>query len=342
MKNNLRFNAMPNNMRLNTMLDDLLNVKAGDSGQKTWVGLAELMKAVECGSIASAAESMEITEDTFQENITILEESICTQILLPSEGELRLTDMGKRFVRRCSGVLEEVEDIVEETINRRWFTTRNPAGVLRMGVPHLLGERYIIPAVVEFMRKYPELDIELNFHSGKVDLAGRGYDIAIEVGIEIKENHISHTLASNRFHVCGSPSYFEKYGSPTTPDEIKEHKTLLFSQNGQVRPWYFNKDGKQINMRLTPKWYSNNADALLVAARYGVGLAYLPSYCVADDLNKGSLVSTLDDWSQQEEKIQLIHLYKQNSPAKITQFVEFISDRFKHFPEMEKTNIHLV
>ncbi len=332
---------MQKNLRLNTMLNDLLNVKTGGSEQKVWVGLAELMKAVECGNIANAAEAMNIQEELFRGNISILEESICTKILLPSEQELQLTDMGKRFVRRCSGVIEEIDDIVEETINRRWFTTRSPAGVLRMGVPHLLGERYIIPALAEFMNQYPDLDVELNFHSGKVDLAGRGYDIAIEVGIDIKENHISHTLATNRFHVCGSPSYFKTHGKPSTPDEIKNHKALLFSQNGQVRPWCFNKDGKEINMRLTPKWYSNNADALLLAARYGVGLAYLPSYCVSDDINKGSLISVLDDWSQQEEKIQLVHLYKQNPPAKITHFVEFISHRFKQFPEIERTNGHL-
>lgn len=318
------------------MLNDLLRAK----NKRSWVGLAELMTAVECGSTAKAAEIMGVQEDKFREQISILEDGMCTKILHPTAKDLQLTEMGKRFVRRCSGVLEEIEDIEVESINRRWFSTRKPAGVLRIGVPHLLGERYIIPALAEFMRLHQHLDVELNFHSGRVDLAGRGYDISIEVGANIEPNHVSHTLATNRFHVCGSPSYFDEYGIPTTPNELKDHKALLFSQNGQVRPWCFQKDDKQMSMRLTPKWYSNNGDALLIAARHGVGLAYLPSYCVVDDLNSGRLLTALDDWSQHEEKIQLVHLHRQNPPAKIAHFVEFISARFQHFPETAEPKMY--
>ena len=323
------------------MLDELLSAKFREAGEtrRHWVGLTELMQAVRYGNIPEAASSMGVDEEQFRGKITALEESLCTKILNPSSAaEVQLTEMGKRFIRRCSGVLEEIEDIEREAINRRWFTTRNPSGVLRIGVPHLLGERYIIPALAEFLRLYPNLDVEVNFHSGRADLAGRGYDLAVEIGAKLETSHVSKTLATTRFYVCGSPTYFDEHGEPKTPDELKGHKALLFSQNGQVRPWFFKKGDETVNVRLTPRWYSNSGEALVTAARYGVGLTYVPSYCLMDDLAKGTLHTVLDDWTQPQKEIQLIYLQKRNLPAKVEYFIEFIAERFANFPNISDTN----
>jgi len=325
------------------VLDELLRAKFREAGEsrRRWVGLTELMQAVRYGDISEAASSMGMDEAKFREKIKSLEESLCTKILNPSSSaEVKLTEMGKRFVRRCSGVLEEIEDIETEAVNRRWFTTRNPSGVLRIGVPHLLGERYVIPALADFLRQYPNLDVELNFHSGRADLAGRGYDIAIEIGAKLETSHVSQTLATTRFHVCGSPDYFDEYGEPKTPDELKDHKVLLFSRNGQVRPWIFKRGDQTINVRLTPKWYSNSGEALVTAARHSAGLTFVPSYCLVDDIAKGTLHTVLDDWTQQQKDIQLIYLQKRNLPAKVEYFIEFIAERFVHFPNTSGANDH--
>ncbi len=323
------------------MLDELLSAKFRETGasRRHWVGVTELMQAVKYRNITKAAKSLGMDEDSCCEKIKSLEESLCTKILNPSAlPEVKLTEMGKRFVRRCSGVLEEIEDIEAEALNRRWFTNRNPTGVLRMGVPHLLGERYIIPALAQFLKKYPTLDVELNFHSGRADLAGRGYDIAIEIGAKLEASNVAQKLASTRFYVCGSPAYFEEHGEPETPEDLKNHKSLFFSQNGQVNPWTFQKDDKSLNVRLTPKWYSNSGEALVTAARHGIGLAYIPSYCLIDHIANGSLRTTLDDWTQIEKDIQLIYLQKRNLPTKIEYFIEFILEQFSDFPNRRDYN----
>lgn len=317
------------------MLNQLMKKIPGagkDNGER-WEGLDELMTAVRVGSIQKAASELGISEEALSEKIEIIENTTCAKLVNTMGKKLVLTSIGERFVRRFGSILDELYDLDTEIYNRRWFQFGNPSGVLRIGVPHLLGEKFVLPALTDFIKKYPDLDVELNYHSGTTDLIENGFDLSIEIGTNIETNHVSQSLATTNFIVCGSPAYFKEHGYPETPEDLKQHKALLFSQSGQIRPWFFEKDSKRVNVLLTPKWYSNSGSALLAAAKSSLGLAYLPDYYLAEDVKSGRLKTALLEWTQQPKAIQLIYLQKRHLPRKSECFIEYLVEKFKEFPE---------
>lgn len=296
-----------------------------------WEGLDELMMIVRTGSSEAAAAQLQMSREAVLAKVGVLEDRFCQQILHPVERD-RLTSTGERIVRRLANVLDELEDFEAEIANRRWFQHGNPNGVLRIGVPHILGDKYVVPALAEFASKHPDLDVEIGYHMGSADLVEKGFDLVIETERELETNHASVTLAKTFFNVCGSPSYFKEFGHPKSPEDLKKHKALLFSQGGQIRPWYFEKEAQKQSILLSPKWYSNSGSALLAAAKNGIGIAYLPDYYLFEDISAGKLQTVLLDWTQTPRNIQIIYLQKRRLPRKVECFVEYISEKFRSFP----------
>lgn len=315
------------------MLNQLMkHVQSDDFDRREeWEGLDELMMIVRTGSAEAAAEQLQMSREAVLAKVGVLEDRFCEQILHPVERD-RLTTMGEKIVRRLANVLDELEDFEAEIANRRWFQHGNPNGVLRIGVPHILGDKYIVPALAEFASQHPDLDVEIGYHMGSADLVGKGFDLVIETGRELETNHASVTLAKTYFKVCGSPSYFKEFGCPKSPEDLKKHKVLLYAQGGQIRPWYFEKEARKESILLSPKWYSNSGSALLAAARNGIGIAYLPDYYLTEDISSGRLQSVLLDWTQTPKNIHITYIQKRRLPRKVECFIEYLCEKFRSFP----------
>ena len=289
-----------------------------------WEGFEELVKVVEVGSFSGAARAMGVSKGHISQRISQLEDRLGTRLLHRTTRKLSLTELGNLYYQRCKQVIEDLDEI-EQTVSE---FQQKATGLLKLSSPNLLGEMHIVPAIADFLKTNPNLEIELNFYSRKVDLIEDAYDVAIQVGARTDINVINKPLAKTTFVLVGSPRFLNQYGTPESPQDLKYLRCLHFTQYGTSKPWKFVRGEEEISVRGECRWHSNSGHCLLGAARSGLGLAYLPDYYLAGDLKAGNLVRVLDEWSGIERDIVAIYQHRRHLSAKVKLFVDFLEERF--------------
>jgi len=239
--------------------------------------------------------------------------------------KLSLTEAGEIYYERCRQVLDDLRAI-EQTVTGVQEEVR---GLLHICSPHLLGEVLLVPAIAKFLQIHPKLEVECDFSSRRVDLIEERYDLALQVGSRNDINVVNCSILPTQFFVVASPDYLASAGTPATPQELKNHKCLLFADHRQSKPWKFKGENNEIAIQIKSDWRSNSGQALRVAAQQGLGLAYLPDYYLKEDLVNGSLVRVLEDWPSVDRSIVAIYQEKRHLSAKIKLFTEFLQQYCK-------------
>jgi len=291
-----------------------------------WEGIEEFVQVVNCGSFSAAAEALGISKSHVSQQVSRLEERLGSRLLQRTTRKLNLTEVGHQFYRECTQIIEALDD-AESSVTHLQSTVQ---GVLRVSSPFLFGEVHLIPAISEFLEKYPNLEIELDFTSRRVDLVEGEYDIAIQVGERKDVNVVNVTLTTTRFYIAASANYIDETSLPLeTPDDIKSHKCLLFMEKGNSKPWRLRRNGEnELALKVRSRWRSNSGLALRAAVKKGLGLAYLPDYYLKPDVMDGSLKILMPEWSFNERKIVAIYSHRRLVSAKIKVFTEFLKEYF--------------
>lgn len=288
-----------------------------------WEGFEELVQVVEAGSFSSAARNLGVSKGHISQRISQLEDRLGTRLLNRTTRKLSLTELGHFYYQRCRQIIEELEEVEQAVSDYQ----QRPTGLLKISAPNLLGAKHLVPAVAEFLQRYPALEVELNFYSRRVDLIEDGYDIAIQVGARKDINVVNTVLARTRFQLVASPAFLNRNGMPGKPEDLRSLRCLLFTEYGQSKPWKFRRDGKEVTVKGLCYWHSNNGHCLLAAARAGIGMAYLPDYYLADDIRSGRLMPVLEDWQGIDRDIVAVYQHRRHQPAKVKSFVDFLSTR---------------
>lgn len=291
-----------------------------------WEGFEELVQVVDSGSFSAAAKVLRVSKAHVSQQISRLEARLGSRLLHRTTRKLSLTETGEEFYRRCLQIVEDLDE-AEKSVSQ---LQQSVTGILRVSAPHLLGEAKLVPAVAEFLKRYPELNIELSLTSRKVNLLDDGYDVAIQMGAREDVNVVKLPLTSTRFFVVASPAYLADAPPLNEPGDIKSHRKLLFVDRGITKPWRFidpdNGDVRQINIQ--SHWRSNSGQVLRAAAKRGLGLAYLPDYYLKQDLDSGRLIPCLEKWTTIDRDIVAIYQHRAFVSAKIRMFTGFLMEFF--------------
>lgn len=290
-----------------------------------WEGFEELVKVVEVGSFSGAARALGVSKGHISQRISQLEDRLGTRLLHRTTRKLSLTELGNLYYQRCRQVIEDLDEI-EQTVSE---FQQKATGLLKISSPNLLGEMHIVPAITDFLNEHNKLEVELNFYSRKVDLIEDAYDVVIQVGPRTDVNVVNRTLATTSFALVGSPEYLKSHGAPTEPQDLKYLHCLQFTEYGTSKPWKFVRGDEEVSIRGMSYWHSNSGHCLLAAARDGLGLAYLPDYYIANDLQSGKLVRLLEDWSGIDRDIVAIYQQRRHLSAKVKLFVDYLENRFQ-------------
>ena len=292
-----------------------------------WEGFEEFVQVVDRGSFSAAAKALGISKSHVSQKISRLEERLGSRLLHRTTRKLSLTETGEIYYRRCTQIIEDLESAEHSVAHLQ----EQAQGLLRISSPHLLGEVHLIPAISEFLKQHPNLDIELDFSSKRVDLIAGEYDLALQLGARRDINVVNLRLASTRFYLVASPKYLTTAGRLKHLDDIKQHACLLFMDQGVSKPWRLQKQGDNtpIVLRVNSHWRSNSGHALRAAAKEGLGLAYLPDYYLTHEIANETLKLQLPEWSFNQRDIVAIYPHKNYLSAKIRLFCEFLSEYFQ-------------
>jgi DNA-binding transcriptional LysR family regulator len=195
-----------------------------------------------------------------------------------------------------------------------------PAGTIRITSTEYAAEAILMPALAKLLPKYPDIKVEVVFDYGLTNIVAQQYDAGIRPGEMVAKEMIAVRVGPDlRMAVVGSPSYFEDHKKPRSPQDLTHHNCInlrLPTHGGSLYPWEFERNGRDLHVRVEGQLVFNGAEALLKASLNGLGLAYLTEGHVQPYLASGRLVRVLSDWCP---PFSGYHLYypsrRQPSPA---------------------------
>jgi DNA-binding transcriptional LysR family regulator len=246
----------------------------------------------EASSFSGASRRLRLTPSAVSKQIAALEQELGVGLILRTTRALSLTNAGHEYLLRARKILGEVADAQSAVRGQ----LEVPRGRLRVSASVTFGRLHVAPAIADFMRLFPDLDVELGLYDRQADPIAAGADIAIRMGHLRDSSMMAMKLASTRRVLCASPGYFARHGIPTAPEQLARHNCLLSTLYTVRNTWYFSRGAETRPVTVHGSFATNNSEGLRDVALGGVGIGLLGTWTVARELREGSLVAALADW----------------------------------------------
>jgi DNA-binding transcriptional LysR family regulator len=282
-------------------------------------------KVVALGSYAEAGRQLGLTRSAVSKGVMELEQILGARLLDRTTRRVSPTEAGLAYYERCVDILSRIEE-TEQQVSR---LHDEPRGVLKVNGPMSFGVLYLGDAVADFMEAYPELKVELTLNDRFIDPIEEGADVTIRIASLQDSSLIARKLAPARRRLVASPLYFEKHGTPSTPDDLVVHHCLTYGHSTLLQRWQLTtKDGKTFTVPISSMLCSNNGDVLRAAALAGLGITELPTFLVGPDIKAGRLKVALAEYSAAEAGIYALYASNRYLAAKTRVLIDFLVKRF--------------
>jgi LysR family transcriptional regulator for bpeEF and oprC len=270
------------------------------------------------GSFSKAADDLDLSRAAVSGSVAALERHLGVRLLTRTTRRVEMTAEGAAYLERCRRILAEVE-AAEEAVRA---AHDRPQGSLRVDVPTAFGRALLLPALPQFMKRYPDLELDLRFNDRVVDLVAERVDVAVRVGAVKPQSYVARRIATTRRVVCGAPSYFAAAGRPERPDDLRRHRLigLLNGATGRTVEWSF-RGGRTPSLRFAVVF--NLAEAQLAAARAGVGLAQTIDLLAGEQIARGRLETVLDGFVGEGPPISIVYPAAARGSVKLRVFADF-------------------
>jgi LysR family transcriptional regulator for bpeEF and oprC len=296
-------------------------------------------RVVELGSFTKAALSLNLPKTTISVQVQALESRLRVKLLNRTTRRVSVTTDGAAYYERAVHLLQELDE-TEALISQ---VTANLKGRLRVDVSGSLGRHIIVPALPDFLERYPEISLEMGCNDRRVDLLEEGVDCVIRGGQLNDLSLVARRLASLKLVTCASPAYIAKYGMPQTPADVERHTGIHYfssSYGGKVFDFDFAKDGVKTELMAGKRVLFNDGEACTQAAIAGVGIAQLPSYMVQNYIASGALVVVLGTYLSDDIPIHALYPQNRHLSTKVRAFIDWIAELF-HDNDLVQTRSQL-
>lgn len=278
----------------------------------------------ELGSFSGAARKLRLSNAAVSKNVRELEYELGARLLERTTRRVRMTEVGEAYWRRASAILDELRVLDTETKDHG----RVPRGTLRVAAPMSLGIAQLAPAVGAFLVEYPELHVELEMNDRYVDLVGEGFDVALRGGTLSDSSLVARRLGAIQRVLCASPAYLRKYGRPARPQDLPQHRCLVYSLAKSPTRWTLTRKTRRIRLEIQGPLSINSSLALAGAASAGAGIALLPEVTVRDALAKKQLETVLPDWTAEPQSLFAVYPRHHQISHRVRLFIDFLAARF--------------
>jgi len=246
-------------------------------------------------SFTRAAALLGVSQSALSQTMRGLESRLGVRLLTRTTRRVSVTEAGERLLRTVGPRFEEIDGELEAVTSLR----EKPAGTIRLTATENAAASVLWPALERFLPKYPEIKVEIVIDYGLTDIVAQRFDAGVRPGETVASGMIAVRIAPDmRMAVVGAPAYFAERKPPKTPQGLTDHNciNLRLPTHGGLYAWEFEKDGREVNVRVDGQLVLGTATFMLMAARAGFGLAYLPEEEVRSDLKNGRLIRVLADW----------------------------------------------
>ncbi|GLQ97221.1 LysR family transcriptional regulator [Dyella mobilis] len=285
--------------------------------------LAIFVALVRAGSFTAAAEHLGMTKAMVSQHLLKLERELGATLIVRSTRRMALTEAGTLFHADCVQLLEQAQAAIERMGDRRHV----PTGTLRLTTSTDYGMSVVAPALADFHRLHPQLQVDLVINDQISDLIAERFDLAIRIGWLRDSSLRAARLGGFRQMVMATPAYLAERGVPRRPEELAVHPWIAMSALMSPLRWTFtSSSGARRTVRMTQAMQANNAAAVRALVLHGAGVSVLPDYLVQDDIEAGHLQVLLAQYRLPEGGIHAVYPDPQ-PPAKVRAFIDFMRDR---------------
>lgn len=286
-----------------------------------WDGIDEFLEVAQSNSFSRAADRLGLSNSQVSKRVAKLEARLGARLLYRTTRRVTLTDEGRRFSELATAARDSLQ-AAEASIGGAAGELR---GTLRINLAGAFQEEFLVPLLAKFQQLNPALEVQLDFTDAPVDLVADGYDLSICEGPLLDSSLGGKPLAAFHKLLVASPEYLARAGTPRKPADLADHECLVASGH----QWVLNNRRKEQRVRVGGRWRCANSHALRQAARSGVGIASLPDFGVAKDLERGTLVEVLPRWKYHEAQVWAAYPETRLIPPRVTRFLELMTQEWQ-------------
>ncbi len=290
-------------------------------------GLMELEAVVavaRCRNFRVAAAELNRSRSALSHTVATLEERLGVRLFNRTTRSVSLTEAGEIFVASVAPALAEIRSAIDAASSRR----SSLGGAVRIKTSGDVAREMMAPIILQYLRRYPEMKIDIVTNGASNDIVGDGFDAGVRRADDVPQDMIAVPLSYElRMAVVGSLAYLENRRKPRTPQDLLVHRCIrLRLPSGEVNPWKFERHGKAVSIKVEGPLTLDEPAFILDAARAGVGLAYLRESIVASDLAHGRFVRVLEDWTHHFPGICLCYPSRRNVPLGLRALIDLIRE----------------
>jgi DNA-binding transcriptional LysR family regulator len=290
--------------------------------------LAELdifARTVTSGSMSAAGRELGISPPVVSKRVKALEERLGVRLLQRTTRQVALTEAGQGFYERVVAILSSVDE-AEAWVSRRAAAAR---GQLRISAPTTFGRMHIAPLLVDFMRAYPDVTVDLDLSDGFVDIVADGYDVAIRIADLQDTSLVAKRLAPNHRILCAAPVYTQKHGMPRSLAELQEHRLLLHNADH----WRLEGPAGVETVKVDSVVKTNSSEVIREAVLAGIGIALRSTWDVGPEIRDGRLLIVLGQWrAPRRVAVHAVYPSRRHLAHKVRVFIDFLADRYGSAP----------
>lgn len=279
----------------------------------------------ECEGFAAAARRLGISPPVVTRAVADLEARLGVRLLNRTTRYVRATDAGQRYLDDARRVLAAADEADEAAIG----VNSEPRGHLTVTAPVLFGRIYVMPAIVDYLQRYPAAEVSALFVDRVVNLLEEGVDVALRIGELGDSSFNALRVGRVRRVLCASPDYLARQGLPENPDALTGHSIIVATSLGANVEWRFMQDKTPWVVRIKPRLSVSSNDSAIEAAVRGLGIARLMSYQVAPEIDSGKLKILLSEYETAPVPIHIVHREGRYTSTKIRSFIELMAEQLR-------------
>jgi DNA-binding transcriptional LysR family regulator len=284
--------------------------------------MTAFLTVCETESLTAAARRLGLSPSVMSRQIGGLESRLGTRLFHRTTRSLSLTDAGARYLERARRILADLDEAERAAQSDR----TEPSGRLSVTAPLIFGRLHVAPLLSCFVARHPKVSIELNLSDRFVNLVEEGHDLAIRIGHLPDSQLIARRFGETRRALVASPSYLERLGRPHHPHDLPRHDTITFMPAAPSFDWHFKEAGRDLSVRLAPRFVTNSGDTAIAFALDGAGIARVLFYQVKDAIAEGHLVEVLATFATDSLPIHVVYPSARLLPGRVRAFVELIGE----------------
>ncbi|WP_028865337.1 LysR family transcriptional regulator [Psychromonas aquimarina] len=276
------------------------------------------------GSFTKAADILGCSRSHLSKQLNQLETQLGVKLIARTTRSQRLTDLGKQFFDSCLLSLQGINQAVAATVDNAQKLQGN---ININSVGGIIGEEIICSMINDFLKQYPDISVNLDFSSQRVDLIEDEFDLVFRMGELQDSGLIARKLMDIPIDTLASPAYLQKSGYPEHPKALQEHQCIT----GSINHWHFhhiNDPQLQVEAAIKGAFRCKSGRAMLNSAKAGNGIVRLPRLYCSSEIDKKQLVPVFSDWEIPSTPFFLLYQQDKYQPARLRVFINFVVDNF--------------